>query len=45
LTDDMKAENWITLAGFAFNSRFAGDGGGVEAAARAVSAEEGKDEL
>ena len=45
LTDDMKAENWITLAGFAFNSRFAGDGGGVEAAARAVSAGEGKDEL
>ena len=47
LTDDMKAENWITLAGFAFNSRFAGDGGGVEAAAIAASllAAEGKDEL
>ena len=42
LTDDMKAENWITLAGFAFNSRFAGDGGGV-GPRREPECREGKD--
>jgi|TARA_B110000977_G_scaffold107406_1_gene139824 hypothetical protein len=40
LSDEMRAENWITLAGFAFNNRFAGDGGGVEAAKAALG--EGK---
>ena len=31
LLTDIPADNWIPLAGFAFNNRFAGDGGGVEA--------------
>jgi hypothetical protein len=47
LTDEMKAENWITLAGFAFNSKFAGEGGGETEAKNAekASSREGKEEL